>query len=608
MKYTPHTCVCILVLSTLGSCGGKILRIEAESAKGNNPKRYRSNASNGEDVWLHRGAMLSFSFCLIRETNASINNVMFSNDGGADTCSVELNGVEVGEFESTAGSDGGLLWNVFKSSGSLGSSMTLESRWNTITLLVNFADDYGIEIDHIDVNIEDDEVNEDIFTCILPCLSDLPVVTAAAPGLTEGRAVQRSYSTQCAEEDNVDVAIFNTDVTKYEITASLPTYRSFLNLRDEDTRNCPFLTPIYWLYENVIVSPNIKSLTSNSSELFFGDKAAPEPYTITKIAVTFTLEGRKKGYIDSEIGSTLYMTMNSPDAPSDVVVSYSHRNGTIIEFSPVTFSDSLTSAVWNIPDFTWKEDLTNNIFVTVQSTALDQQLVNFRLERRYMGPDVVIPLYSSGRIVLEGIRVDFWWQAPETMELVRPSTGDTWNNIAYFRIYVSLPWSDGYSQVFVLYQDGNMRLLNPTPHGLDWTPFGTSVILGQTDVDDFRPAVSITKVEIEPEELTMKIIYSDGSSTDAKLVTSIEQTKLYVSNIDFKKSTTTHPFATFRSMYVQVGNTDSDSIVSDTSTTNPILGGDWTTINGTSFLLYRRCESKHLTQSPDIRLQVTETE
>ncbi|KAK6189824.1 hypothetical protein SNE40_001811 [Patella caerulea] len=131
---------------------------------------------------------------------------------------------------------------------------------------------------------------------------------------------------------------------------------------------------------------------------------------------------------------------------------------------------------------------------------------------------ILIRLYSSGRVVLEGIRVDFWWHSPESMELVRPSTGDTWNNIAYFRIYVSLPWSDDYSQVFVLYQDGNMRLLNPTPHGLDWTPFGTSVIFGQTDVDDFRPAVSITKVEIEPEELTMKIIYSDGSSTDANLV------------------------------------------------------------------------------------------
>ncbi|XP_050416323.1 uncharacterized protein LOC126830094 [Patella vulgata] len=486
--------------------------------------------------------------------------------------------------------------------------MTLDSKWNTITLLVKSADAYGIEIDHIDVHVEDAEVNEDIFTCILPCLSDLPVVTAAAPGLTEGRVVQRSYSTQCAEEDNVNVAVFNADVTKYEITASLPRYRSFLNLRHEDTRNCPFLTPVYWLYENVKVSPNTKSLTSNTSELFFSQKTAPEPYTITKMAVTFTLQGRKKGYIDSEIGSTLYMTMNSPDAPSDVVVSYRHRNGTIIEFSPVTFSDSLTSTVWNIPDFTWKEDFTNNIFVTVQSTVSDQQLVNFRLERRYMGPDVVIPLYSSDRVVLEGIRVDFWWQAPESMKLVRPSTAEEWNNIAYFRIYVSLPWSDGYSQVLVLYQDGNMRLLNPTPHGLDWTPFGTSVILGQTNVDDIRPAVSITKVEIEPEDLTMKIVYSDGSSTDAKLVTSIEKTKLFVSNIDFKKSTTTHPFATFRSMYVQAGNTDSDSIISDTFTTNPILGGDWSTINGTSFLLYRRCESKHLTQSPDILIQVTDTE
>ncbi|KAK6172702.1 hypothetical protein SNE40_016312 [Patella caerulea] len=161
-----HTCVCLLLaMVAVKSCGANIFRIEAESTKDDLPKIDRSNASNKKDVLLYQNEMLSFKFCLKGKTPVGIKNVMYSNDGGADKCVLNFNTKKVGEFESTTATDFGKLWNVFKSSGSLGSAMTLDSGRNTVILFVKSADDYGIEIDHIDVDVGDDEVTEEIFTC-----------------------------------------------------------------------------------------------------------------------------------------------------------------------------------------------------------------------------------------------------------------------------------------------------------------------------------------------------------------------------------------------------------------------------------------------------------
>ncbi|KAK6172705.1 hypothetical protein SNE40_016314 [Patella caerulea] len=162
----PHTCVCLLLaMVAVKSCGARFFRIEAESTKANYPKEDRSNASNKTDVRLLHNEMLSFKFCLNVETNVIIENVMFSNDGGADKCALHINGIKAGEFESTAESNYSQLWNNFKSSGNIGSTMALDYECNTITLFVTSADDNGIEIDHIDIFVEDAKVTEDIFRC-----------------------------------------------------------------------------------------------------------------------------------------------------------------------------------------------------------------------------------------------------------------------------------------------------------------------------------------------------------------------------------------------------------------------------------------------------------
>ncbi|ESO85406.1 hypothetical protein LOTGIDRAFT_154902 [Lottia gigantea] len=590
-----------LILVWYREVGSVKVGIEAESTTASFPKHYRSLASNGQTLYLHQNDYVTYNFCLIKPTSVILEDVITSNDGPADTIQVKINDGVIGTFQSVAGSNYGFNWNVFSPSGQIGQTLNLGAGQHSISIYVIAADNFGVEVDVFKFDVLDDEVSKDTFTCYLKCIDTLPSVTAL-PGLIQSKAVQKSYSTMCTEEDNVDVAIFNKGIAEYEITATAPLYDTSMNMRHPDTTNCPFLTPIYWLYEDVVISPTTAAQTSNDSILQFRQKSSDT----TEMLVTFTLKGKKNGYIDSNIGSKLFMNMEPPAVSTEVTVRYLHRNGSVITFDPVTFDSSVTAHTWDVPDFTWKEDIGNYIFIDVKSANGNQILSNFKMERRYMGPDQVVSIYETSTLRIEGVKIDFWWQAPENMEVTLTTSQEIWNDIAYFRI-ANLQ-TDGFAQVFVLYQDGNMRLLYKTPSQFDWIPFGTSVILGQTKVDDFRPAVSINKVDINPQDLTMELTYDDNSKTTLKVIPSASKTTLQVYEMDLKKNKETHPFATFRSMYVETGNNDADNIISDQSSTKRVLGGSWKELLGNTFMMYRRCESKHLTQSPDITVTVTKTE
>ncbi|KAK6172700.1 hypothetical protein SNE40_016310 [Patella caerulea] len=166
MMSPSHTCVCILLaMVAVKSCGAAIFRIEAESAEDNRTKIDRSEASNKTDVLLHENDELSLRFCLNGRTSVRILNVGYSNDGGADKCQINNNTTKVGEFESIVEYGSGTLWNIFRLSGEIGSDIILETGCNTITLLVKSADDYGIEIDHIEVKVNDERLTEEVFRC-----------------------------------------------------------------------------------------------------------------------------------------------------------------------------------------------------------------------------------------------------------------------------------------------------------------------------------------------------------------------------------------------------------------------------------------------------------
>lgn len=159
-----------------------------------------------------------------------------------------------------------------------------------------------------------------------------------------------------------------------------------------------------------------------------------------------------------------------------------------------------------------------------------------------------------------------------------------------------------------MYQDGNVRLLPLPPPGMDWIPFGSSVIVGYSDPSDLRPSAPITSVTFFPSTLRLHVRYRDGGSAWLTLSSTQTVTELVVSDIHsgVGRDIWRLPFATLRSMYVEDGNSDCDSVLVDGKNYRPILG-QWGSMHGKSFFFFRRCESSHLTLSPDIRIDVKKT-
>ena len=172
-----------------------------------------------------------------------------------------------------------------------------------------------------------------------------------------------------------------------------------------------------------------------------------------------------------------------------------------------------------------------------------------------------------------------------------------------------------------MYQDGNVRLAPLPPPGVDWIPFGSSLIVGHSDPADLRPAAPVTSVTFFPSTLRLHVRYRDGGSARLALSSSQTETELAVTDIRHGRGRAGEgegearrrllPFATFRSMYIEDGNSDCDSVLVDGGEGwgkgggrhHPILSA-WGTLHGRSFFFYRRCESSHLTLSPDLRVDV----
>ena len=138
-------------------------------------------------------------------------------------------------------------------------------------------------------------------------------------------------------------------------------------------------------------------------------------------------------------------------------------------------------------------------------------------------------------------------------------------------------------------------------------PFGSSVIIGQTDPTVTRPFASIKHVIIDTESLAMNVAYQDGGSSKLTLINSLSKTEIIVSDIRFQRNPILYPFATFRSMYVTEGNSDMDHVSINGIYPRHIMT-DFDAIMGRSFVFHRKCMSRHLNLSPDIYVDVRRTE
>ena len=155
----------------------------------------------------------------------------------------------------------------------------------------------------------------------------------------------------------------------------------------------------------------------------------------------------------------------------------------------------------------------------------------------------------------------------------------------------------------VLYQDGNLRLIPHPTTNSNAVCFGSSIIIGPAEKAK-RPIAAITAIQFISANDTLKLTYDDGSTINIVVeAVNREKSVLAVNLIEIQ--TPSHPLLTFRSMYVEPGNTDADTIKwynATSSKTEDILS--FTEGVGSRWRFYRRVVSKHNQSAPDIEIQV----
>ncbi|XP_067663871.1 uncharacterized protein [Haliotis asinina] len=573
--------------------------LEGEQTRGSHQVGRQTNASQNKTAHLSQGESLIFNICLMKETNVTIRDVVFSNDGEADRVVVSFDNIVIGEFNTTAGTDFGRLWNVFYYTGPLGSIMT-GSGIHRLELRAVTADFWGVEIDRVVVEIDDERLNSDIYLCKYPCSQDVsPLEGPPAGSVPEGYISQKSYPTSCAEEDNVVIPVFHNSVSEYVVAAKLPAYHSFKNERASNFDQCSFASDTFWNFTNIdVASLSTTSQQSVQATLDLLSTNVNSDGTKTlQIRISFSVVN----LADPQIGGNIHMTLSgiSQQAYTTILYKGGNTNG-YTQSDSFRFTNENASYTWSVPDFTWTQASNSLLLYLVTNQSDVVNIDEFYLQTRETKGDSVATIYQ-GDVVVNGVTKDLWWRTNKTMEVSLTTSTNTWTT-HFIQVYVPIPWSSGWCQVMVLYEDGNVRLLPTTPDGTDWIPFGSSFVVGQSNVQS-RPTAPITKLKIDPAVLTFDVVYADGGTATMSLLPLIERTELRLTNLSLTRDTATYPFATFRSMYVEGANADCDSVASNTQSPVHVMDS-WGTMTGTLFGFMRRCHSRHLTQSPDLYLGI----
>ena len=581
--------------------------LEAESGSypvGNNPV-FRSVASGERTVRLAQGERVTVGFTATSSCLVTISNVAYTNDGGSDLIRVDLDGEELGVFRTWARSNHGVYWNVVGNTGSVGDTREIQRGSHTIGIKAMETDEYEVEIDAVTV----------VLKCSFgahACYEPEPINPAPPPCKSSNTVSQRSTETKCAEEDNVNIPMYYPNVEQFNLTATLPSYRTNMNNRLPNFTNCNFLNRTLWqvgINSTHEFSP--RPCSSVNNVFYLGQPWSSLCEDINsqdrkQQDFVFSANGTAQGSIEASIGSRFTLAFRSVNGTVVIQASYFGREGQWIELESRVFSSSQLTQRWNVPDLSWKVgDHVNHIKIqvtdssTVDAAALYNYII---LEMRNETGETTRQIYNDGSTIIEVVHIDFWWLYPRAITIQLSTSAEQWTNVSYFRVYREIPGTAGsYAQVFVLYQDGNCRILTFPPPGIDWIPFGSSVIIGQTNPLFPRPFASISRVLINPSTLSMAISYEEGGQAILTLQPTEVSTVVTVGHVSYNTNSSL-PFVTFRSMWVSNGDADVDHI-STPQGVWPILT-KWQNLTSLSVLFFRACISEHNTLSPDIRIDV----
>ncbi|KAL3832619.1 hypothetical protein ACJMK2_024249 [Sinanodonta woodiana] len=610
----PQRCALFFIfLYRITSIQASLYVIEAENARYFEGKQAipRSEASGNATIKLFSGQNVSFDFCLMTQTDVAVEVVWYSNDSATVLVTVSIDHIKLPKLVKEPLKKDGQDWIDFKSNEPLGSIVYLLSGRHRLNLYVDKANDNGVELDKIVLIMHTDQ-DENTLDCTVFCFDDILYDQAFAHsgiGLytSKGKLVQKSKITSCAEDKNINIPIFHENVRKFVISANLPRYTTFSNRRTPNWTNCKLLQPS-WLFRNLNLSQT-QMVQQTSGNALLSVTALPinsqSNLTTYELIVEFSLDGPSHGLIDSEIGSAISIKLTGIQQTVEISMQYFGRLSRWSEPTNMTVDSNTTWKTWNVPDFAWKEGNGNSIKLIITAFREESlQIKDLSNNRRSMAMDQTTIVYQDGITILEVVDVDGWWRMNETMTLKTTHNGKIFQGVDYFRIYRKTPWSKpGFCQVFIMYQDGNMRLLPITPNGLDWIPFGSSILMGQSDPTSIIPFAALLHVDVDPKELAIRLTYRDGSIWSLNLHTTIQETIVIVSDVVFTRSLSTYPFISFRSTWVADGNADVDHVSVDGKKPFHIISG-WETLRGNSYAFYRTCISKHNTLSPDIRVRI----
>lgn len=126
--------------------------------------QWRSDASNGKTLRITDTNGLSevrLTLCVSpyrrpENVTVSIDNIRYSNDGPFDTIFLKINNLHFLNFTTMERWHSGHEWNVFRETGHLGPGLNLGAGQYVLSLVPK-TDEYGIELDYIRFNINNQD-------------------------------------------------------------------------------------------------------------------------------------------------------------------------------------------------------------------------------------------------------------------------------------------------------------------------------------------------------------------------------------------------------------------------------------------------------------------
>ncbi|MBN1269836.1 MAG: hypothetical protein JXB04_09625, partial [Kiritimatiellae bacterium] len=419
-----------------------------------------------------------------------------------------------------------------------------------------------------------------------------------------GRVDNRSYSTLCAEVDNVDIPLVCPGVETYRITAVHPRYNpTAVQASGVDFTDCPEFTDEIWLIGAKDGLWNeFKSGGFTNEYMHYAPDAPPAgidqavsnmPVEINNDwiydhRIHFTADQVGDFNAERKFGSTLTirMALVSSDPwqadPTLEIRAYTWSTNGWTDQGTQTFRTNSLTGTWNIPDLTWLEGVDTNVVrlrvvrdgeggaTKTNCYAYYDYLEMKKRAHKGSNNGYAPVLYEDGNIKVDAVWEDYWVNYPEEMKIDVVGGGSITTS-QYVRIWKRVPGHNYSNEVFVLYQNAYARIMPLPPTNLWGVPYGASAIIGPT-TNEARPNAHIDRVIVDPQDLSIDIEYLDGSTAHLELRVDRESHIVDVS--EFTYDTITNAATRFRSMWAYDGKADIDRVESERGT-YPIMQG-WT--------------------------------